>query len=110
MMRLLSRFRWFGSSLADRRRSQRSSLRLEVLELRNLLSVGAGAGSLPDVHNTLDRAQNLTLSGSGDHLTETGIIGNGPDGAAEVTYYHFQLARPAVVELDLADQTDAAHS
>jgi len=114
-MGLIFPFRWFGSSRADGRRSQRSSLRLEELELRSLLSVSAAAGPLdsvtkPEIHNTLERAENLTLSGSGAHLTEVGTIGNGPDGAADVTFYHFQLVRPAVVELDLADQTDASHS
>ena len=51
-------------------------------------------------NETIDQAQDLgTLSQPVERL---GSIGNGPDGAADVTWYHFNLADSARVDLELS--------
>src|SRR5581483_9935955 len=89
-MRLLPKRRPRRPVLACRRRP-----RLEELELRNLLSAGPGT----DFHETIDHALDLSVLDSGGPLAESGTIGNGPDGAADINYYQFTLLQPAHVQL-----------
>ena len=67
---------------------------IEPLEGRWLPS---GVSLVIKPNETIDQSQNLgTLSQPVDIL---GSIGNGPNGAADVTWYHFSLADSARVNL-----------
>jgi methionine-rich copper-binding protein CopC len=69
-------------------------LSIEALEGRSLPS-GLPLVVIPN--ETIDGAQDLrSLS---QPVEASGSIGNGPDGAADVTWYHFDLGDPARVDL-----------
>jgi methionine-rich copper-binding protein CopC len=57
-------------------------------------------------NETVDQAQDLgTLS---QPVEASGSIGNGPDGAADVTWYHFSLADSARVDLEVSTSAGQA--
>ncbi len=77
-------------------------LSIEVLEVRWLLNASPTAASLIDVepNETIDQAQDLgTLT---QPVEVSGSIGNGPAGAADVTWYHFSLTDSSLVELEMS--------
>jgi methionine-rich copper-binding protein CopC len=71
-------------------------LSIEALEARWLPS---GLSLVVAPNETIDQAQDLGVLSQ--PLEAAGSIGNGPDGAADVTWYHFNLADPARVEFAL---------
>src|SRR5438270_3041497 len=85
------------------RRGSRTRLHVEPLERRDLLAAGWPGLSQPPVEavpaETLDRALDLGDLSAGGRGAAVGAIGNGPDGAADVAWFRFTLARPANVNL-----------
>jgi methionine-rich copper-binding protein CopC len=77
-------------------------LSIEALEVRWLLNASPLAYSQHEVepNETIDQAWDV---GSLSQPAEvSGSIGNGPDGAADITWYRFNLADPSRVDLDLS--------
>jgi hypothetical protein len=98
---ILGRSRDRLTKRACRRARDRAMARLSVepLEVRGLLSATPMAASLLEVgpNETIDQAHDLGVSSQPTEVS--GSIGNGPEGAADVTWYHFSLADPARVDL-----------
>ena len=66
------------------------------------------AASLLEVepNETIDQAQDLgTLN---QPVEVSGSIGNGPAGAADVTWFHFSLTDPSRVDLDVSTPAGAS--
>src|SRR5579872_4564243 len=99
-MRLLPEVRWHKTPRSPRR-LWRCGPQLEQLEPRHLLS--AGPTRSLNFHETIDQDEDLSVLAPGTPLLETGTIGNGPAGAADVNFYHFNLAQAANVTLDASD-------
>ena len=77
-------------------------LSIEALEVRWLLNASPMAAPLIEVEpdETIDQAWEV---GSLNQPTEvSGSIGNGPDGPADVTWYHFNLADSSRVDLNMS--------
>jgi methionine-rich copper-binding protein CopC len=74
-------------------------LSVEPLEVRSLLSGSTPAMSLPvsPPNETIDLAWDLGTPSQPE--STIGSVGFGPDGAADVTWYHFQLEDAARVDL-----------
>ncbi len=92
------------SPLTSRRRGRprRPLLRVELLEVRNVLSAPGDPLLLPpepQPDDTLDLAANLGLLAPGAGLVVDSVIGDSPAGAADVDWYRFTLDNPAGLTL-----------
>ncbi len=80
-------------------------LSVESLECRALLNASTPAAPIPFVppNETIDLAQDLGTPGQPSSVW--GSIGDGPDGAADLTWYHFHLDDARQVDLELTTPT-----
>ena len=92
---------WSKTLRTPRRRWWLCRPQLEQLEPRQLMS--ATPTPPATYYETIDQADNLSILSPGTPLLETGNIGNGPAGAADVNFYQFTLTQSASVTLNAQD-------
>jgi methionine-rich copper-binding protein CopC len=101
---ILTRSRWplTGRPRRGARTRGVARLSIEALEVRWLLNASPTAQALGNVepNETIDQAQDLgTLN---QQVEVSGSIGSGPAGAADVTWFHFNLTDSSRVDLQLS--------
>jgi methionine-rich copper-binding protein CopC len=80
-------------------------LRVESLDSRRLLSASIAAAPSFVPNETVDQPVGLVDFTSGMPFTESGTLGQGPAGAADVEWYQFTIANAATLTASLARQT-----
>ncbi len=102
-------------SRRPRRRQITARLGVEALECRNLLAAPTVTGSVPTVlehepNDVASQAQDLgVLGGSVPAAAATGVVGNGPAGAADVDWYSFTLTAASRVRVATLDSQTGSH-
>ncbi len=84
------------------RRHNTARFTVEPLEVRSLLNASTPGVALPAFppNETIDQAWDLGTPSQ--PVTTLGSVGTGPDGAADVTWYHFQLQDASQVNLTVS--------